>query len=126
MKRIWVALILLMVVLGAGIAGTCYTDFVMRNMDSFSVSIAEQVKKQDLSAARKTEEEMHSFWDNNSPMLCVFLDHNQLEAVDGGIEELRIFLEKEECNWALTRCAGLQETVGKLRKLELPLPENIF
>ncbi len=126
MRRLWAAAILFAAVIGLALWGLAVTAGTAEDMMAQVARIETAVEQEDYPAAARLAGETASQWEARSRVLCGFLSHTDLDTADQALDALRVSLRCEDRRAALERCAQLRGFWDRMRKADLPLPENIL
>lgn len=126
MKRMWIALALLVLTVSSCAVGITYTRSVTARMTQTVSQAKAAQKKGNAAAACRLSEQAKKDWKDAHRVLCVYMVHERLEALD---ETLAVMPElcrngaKEEF---LSECdRGLMQ-IAYLNESETPNLENVF
>lgn len=126
MRRVWAAVALFAVVIGLCVCGSVYTVFVAGTLLDQTMAIEQAVYEEDYAAAVEMAEQAERQWVFRSRIFCGYFSHAQLETADKELASLQVSLEAEQQTYALKHCRQLAVFCEHLRRMDLPLPENIF
>jgi PBP1b-binding outer membrane lipoprotein LpoB len=126
MKRIWIALALLALVIATCVMGICYTREITEKMTQTVQEAKDAEKRGDIDTAYELSITARKDWKNAHNVLCVYMVHNDLEEIDQTLAllpELCLNGAKDtflsECDRGLTLISSLDESVS-------PKFENVF
>lgn len=126
MKRLWAALILLVLLVTACIIGICHT----RNVTADMVRTVSQAKaaqeRGDTKAAFRLSEKARGDWRGKHRVLCVYMVHNRLEEVDQTLSALPELCRNGAKDAFLSECDKGLAQLSYLDESEIPNLENIF
>ena len=126
MKRLWIALALLALVLVTCIIGISYTQKITSEMTQTVEKAKDAQKRGDVNAAYQLSTTAKNNWREAHRVLCVYMVHSDLEEIDQTLAVLPELCQNgakdsflSECDRGLTLLSSLNESVS-------PSIENIF
>ena len=126
MKRIWAALTLLVLTVAICAVGIGYTRNVTAKMTQ-TVSQAKAAQKRgDDAAACKLSEEAREDWKDAHRLLCVYMVHDRLEAIDVTLAAMPELCRNGAKDEFLSYCDQGLLQISYLNESEIPNLENIF
>ena len=126
MRRVWAAVLLLAASVVLCVCGAVYTVFASQALLDQTAAIEQSVYAEDYETALTMAEDAERQWVFRSRIFCGYFSHAQLEAADRELAVLRVSLEAEQKDYALRSCRQLAVFCEHLRRMDLPLLENIF
>jgi hypothetical protein len=126
MKRLWIALALLTLVIATCVMGISYTRQITAQMTQTVEEAKAAEKRGDINAAYQLSITAKNDWKKAHSVLCVYMIHSDLEEIDQTLAllpELCLNGAKDtflsECDRGLTLISSLEESVA-------PSLENVF
>lgn len=126
MKRAWVAVSMLCLVIILCITGLIFTN---RNISSIDDKIKEAyaaVSQEDFELAKQYSEEIDDLWQKHYRVFCTYIPHEKLELIDQSISTLQTNLAYEEYAQFSTELNRSSAQLNHLRDTEMPTLENIL
>ena len=114
MKRLWLGVGLLLILLAIGIASAV---FMSRFHDALSQDLeaaSQAVLRGDWVAARSLAEKAEMCWQRGKRIAAAFADHEPLEQVDDGFAQLTLFSQMELTADYAAACVHLSELAQAL------------
>ncbi|HHV32034.1 MAG: DUF4363 family protein [Ruminococcaceae bacterium] len=126
MKRIWVSGIIFVLLLAMCIFGIINTQKVSSEVEQ-TIELAKQAAEVgDLKTAYQMSQKAVADWHQKHKILCVYMSHAKLEAIDQTLAALPALVKNEaneqfegECDRGITQIQYLNES-------EIPTIQNIF
>lgn len=126
MKRMWAALILMILTVGMGVFGILHTQAVTERMMRTVASAKSAAEEEDRETALALSREAVKDWKDAHKILCLYMIHSRLEEIDKTLAALPELCGGEEKEEFLSECdRGLMQ-ISYLNESETPIPENIF
>lgn len=126
MKRIWVAISLIIIALVTGITEFCVVknsyDKYTKLLDTAEDYISRKEYKKALDVCTYTLKE----WEDNEKTLNLFLLHSRVDEVTEDIEQLCEYAQNKERTMFSSTCVKAKRQLQHLKMSELPLIENIM
>ncbi|MGX8699811.1 DUF4363 family protein [Caproiciproducens sp.] len=126
MKRLWACAVILVLLITVCTYGTVKTKKVSEQMTQTLESARQAALEGDLKEAQKLSQKAADDWHGYHEVLCTFMPHAQLEAVDQTLSGLPMLCYFEgtdqfgaDCDRGITQIMYLNES-------QLPTLENIF
>lgn len=126
MRRVWAAAALFAAAILLCISGAVFTAFSAGTLLEQTAAIEQAVYEEDYDTAMTLAEQAEREWVFRSRIFCGYFSHAQLETADKELASLRVSLEAEQQTYALKHCRQLAVFCEHLRRMDLPLPENIL
>ena len=126
MRRVWAAAAIFAVTAALCLFGCLYTVWAAQSLLEQTVKIEDAVYEESYETAMAIAEKAERQWNSSSRVFCGFFSHAQLETADRELVSLRVSLEQQDRTAALKSCRQLALFCSHLRKMDLPLPENIL
>ena len=126
MKRMWIALFLIVVVLVTSTLCLFLLTKIQREMDTRLTGLYELSLSSDAVKTAEAARELTSLWQKRLTVLCRIVRHTQLDQVTLAIarlEPLALYGEEGELAAEILRCRIL---LNEIRDAELPFLRNIF
>ena len=126
MKRLWISLAIFVVLTGMCIIGLQYTEGVSADMIRTVEEAKSAEQRGEVDAAVELSRKAGSDWRNMHRVLCTFMPHARLEAINqtlAGLPMLGQYGAKEQF---LADCDRSIEQISYLNEAELPSLANIF
>ena len=126
MKRVYIAIILLLVI-GVG----CITAIVVEKqqlteMINMTVHMEELVRNNEINEAREMANELTEQFPKRTKPFLLFLHHNVLTDIEECVVLLPLYLESDEKDHFLAEVSRCRLLLQKQLEMEVPSWENIF
>lgn len=126
MKRIWAAVILLVLTVTACVAGISCTKKITSQMTRTVTMAKDAQERGDEETACKISEQAAKDWRDAHRFLCVYMVHDRLEAIDQTLAALPELCRNGAKDEFLSECdCGLTQ-ISYLNESEVPNLDNIF
>ena len=126
MKRLWAAVILLLVILGACIGSAVVVDKFAETTVSHLEQSVSAAEKKDFKQAAKFCTAASEHWHSKAGLLGALLRHSEADDVEKGLAQLIAYAQTEDHDEFLALCAEVIHDVRHVRDMELPLLRNIL
>ena len=116
MKRLWLGVGLLLVLLAAGITVTRVMDNIHTPISEKMAQAAEAARTDDLEKANLLIGQAKSDWDRCRNFSAAVADHEPMEQIDGLFAAAQLYgilHENEDCAAACARLAALTQAMGE-------------
>lgn len=126
MKRMWAALILLVLTVAACVAGiACTKGITSQMMQTVTMAKEAQERGDEANACRLSEQAVKD-WRDAHRFLCVYMVHDRLEAIDQTLAALPELCRNGAEDAFLSQCdCGLTQ-ISYLNESEIPNIDNVF
>ena len=126
MKRLWASAIILVILLAVCIFGSIKTQQISADMTQTISSAKKAANEGDMKTASKLSEKAITDWHECHKLLCTYMPHDKLEAIDqtlSGLPTLSYYGSNDQfaadCDLGITQVKYLNES-------EFASIENIF
>ncbi|MDR0914780.1 MAG: DUF4363 family protein [Oscillospiraceae bacterium] len=126
MKRIWVALALVLIALGTNMFSYWTMASTAEYFTEKTEKVIELIHKNDLKAAKPTAKEMITEWNERSNHMNMLINHNKTKEIATQLESLKEFLEHDMPADACDRAEVVKRELQMLHEGELPYFYNIL
>ncbi|MBW7573591.1 DUF4363 family protein [Caproiciproducens faecalis] len=126
MKRLWACVVILVLLITICTYGTVETKKVSEQMAQTIESARQAAQAGDLEKAQKLSEKAADDWHNYHEVLCTFMPHAQLEAIDQTLSGLPMLCYFEGMDQFGADCDRGITQIMYLNEAQLPTLENIF
>lgn len=126
MKRLWIALALISIVLVTCVIGISYTQKITSEMTQTVEAAKEAQKRGDVNAAYELSTTAKNNWKDAHRVLCVYMVHNDLEEIDQTLALLPELCRNGAKDSFLSECDRGLTLISSLNESESPNIENIF
>ena len=126
MKRFWIGICVLAILLAAGLGNTY---LMMQAHDPISRQLAQAAEAAtagNWDQATALFLDAQSQWDSWIDLAAAFTDHNMLETADGLFAELRVYEKTDEPQVCAAGCAQLSRLIRAIAESHLPSWQNLF
>lgn len=126
MKRLWASVVIFVALVTVCALGYSNTETVTSKMIE-TVTAAKTARiNGDSTAAVKLSHQAESDWKNYHPLLCTYMPHSRLEAIDQTLAELPMLCLYGEGEQFLSECDRGLTQLSYLTETEIPNLANIF
>ena len=126
MKKLWLAVIIMVALLSASVFGAeqvrCRTERIIEQLDLARIAAQDG----DPAAARLHAQEAEKQWNENTAVLDIFVRHEEVDSISGVLQELLIYADLDQPKEFLSRCARLSHDIRHFQELEFPFAHNIL
>lgn len=126
MKRLWLAVALLLTAVGLCVASQSYlhrqTDALLTTL----TALEDSYRAGDLPAARRWAGRLAEEYPRRTGLMYCFVAHSDLEESRETVATLPAILEQNHLEELLTETARLREQLQHLQSIDRPTPENVF
>lgn len=126
MKRLWISLVILVVLTGLCILGVWYTESVSTGMIRTVQEAKSAEQRGETDAAVELSRKAGEDWHNVHRVLCTFMPHARLEAIDQTLAGLPMLGQYGAKDQFLADCDRSIEQISYLNESEVPNLANIF
>ena len=126
MKRIWIAITALVIIVGLCIGEIIWISNVTDNIKTQMDSVNELVSDGNIEEAKSLSEEILDEWDNIHNKLAVFIDHNSLEGIDQSMDVIDTCLVTNNIPQFYIEVAKIDALLEDLTDTEMPSLYNIL
>lgn len=126
MKRIWAALILLVLTLAACTVGILHTRRVAAQMIGTVTMAREAEAVGDMQSAKSLSEQAIGMWRENHKFMCTYMMHSSLQEIDQTLSALPSLSTAGESSQFFAECDKGIAQLSYLDEAEIPNIENIF
>ena len=126
MKRIWIAISTLIVVVGLCIGEIIWVSNIAENIESQISEIEETVSIGNLENAISFAEQISSQWNKSHNKLAIFVDHKSLEDIDQSMEIMEVSLSTLNLYQFYIETSKIKSSINDLVDTETPSIYNIL
>ncbi|NLA10562.1 MAG: DUF4363 family protein [Firmicutes bacterium] len=126
MKRIWLAVILLLVVLTGSVALFLYTDAQHDHLQEQLQRIHLAAEDEDWGQAHRESEQLKEIWSRTDASWTPIMDHRQVDRLDESLTRVGKLVEMRNREELLIEIAVAMRTAKRIKETELPSLRNIF
>lgn len=126
MKRIWIAITALVIIVGLCIGEIIWISNITDNIKTQMDSVNELVSDGNIEEAISLSEEILDEWDNIHNKLAVFIDHNSLEGIDQSMDVIDTCLVTNNIPQFYIEVAKIDALLEDLTDTEMPSLYNIL
>lgn len=77
-------------------------------------------------AAAVAAKEAEKIWYQEKPLLCILLNHQEINSVQADFSRLNEMIIEKECDEDISTCAGLLSQLQNIRDIQWPSFKNIM
>lgn len=126
MNKVWVAVAVLILVLGISITGMILNINTASDMTEFINETRNYVEKEDFNTAVQTIEDAVEELDKRMEWMLIFVSHGKLDEIEETILVARSFLKNKEIPEFMAECERALAMLNHYREVEYPYFNNIF
>jgi hypothetical protein len=126
MKRIWISLGIFIVLTGACIMGTWYTNQISTQMIQTVTEAKNAEQRGETETAVQLSRKAGADWNSMHAVLCTYMPHSKLEAIGQTLAGLPMLCQYGGTDQFLADCDRSIEQISYLNETEIPSFENIF
>ena len=126
MKRIWIAITALVIIVGLCIGEIIWISNITNNIKTQIDSVSQLVSDGNIEDAVSLSEEILDEWDNKHNKLAVFIDHNSLEGIDQYMDVIDTCLVTNNIPQFYIEVAKIDALLEDLTDTEMPSLYNIL
>lgn len=126
MKRIWIAITALVIIVGLCIGEIIWISNITNNIKTQIDSVSQLVSDGNIEDAVSLSEEILDEWDNKHNKLAVFIDHNSLEGIDQSMDVIDTCLVTNNIPQFYIEVAKIDALLEDLTDTEMPSLYNIL
>lgn len=126
MKRIWIAITALIMIIGLCIGEIIWIINITNNIKSQISSVNQLVLNENIDDAISLSEEILNEWDNKHNKLAIFIDHNSLEGIDQTMDIINTCLKTDNIPEFHIEVAKINALLEDLTDTEMPSIYNIL
>ncbi len=126
MKRIWVALSLIVLALTLSIVEMCIVNNSYSKYSKLLETAEDYISNREFSEAYDICKHTLNEWENNEKVLNIFLLHRNVDEVTEDIAQLCEYAQNKEKAMFSSTCVKAKRQLLHLKMGELPLFENIM
>ncbi len=126
MKRIYIALALLVLIAAACIATLTLEKRQLQTMIAMTHTMEDACRKEDYAKALDTANTLKEEFGKRTKTFAMFLRHNELKEIEETVLLLPMYLELDEVNHFYIDVARCRLLLQKQLEIDLPILPNIF
>lgn len=126
MKRLWASAIILVVLIVICIFGTITTSKITAELTNTVENAKKAAEKDDNSTAFTLSEKAVSDWHQKHDILCTYMPHAKLEAIDQTLAVLPALIHYGTKDQFAAECDRSITQIEYLNESEIPILQNIF
>ncbi len=126
MKRIYIALALLVVIAASCIATLSLEKRQLQSMINMTHTMEDACRRQDYTSALETATTLKRDFGERTKMFAMFLRHNELKEIEETVLLLPLYLELNEINHFLIDVSRCRLLLQKQLEIDLPILQNIL
>lgn len=126
MKRFWIGLSILILLLAGGIGAMVSMDKAMSQVTDHLRRAQQAAAAGDLEQAERWAQDAQQSWGKSRPLAACLAEHGPLELVDQGFSELEAWAGAGDCAQYEALCHILEHQVQALVEEETPRYYNIL
>lgn len=111
MKRFWIGIVILAVILAGSIVLTVAMPNVHMPISRQLSDAADAAQKENWARAEDLANAAFARWESNRSFTAAVADHAPMEAIDSGFAQMNAFLQRREPNEFAAACASLARLV---------------
>ncbi len=108
MKRLWLGIVLLALLLGAGLLTTWQMDRLAQPVSRYLRTASQAALEEDWEKARQQMEQAEKQWQKHWHLSAALMDHTPMEDIDALYAKLPIYLQHRDAVAFAACCAQLE------------------
>lgn len=126
MKRLWASAIIFVILVAVCFWGVTTTNKISNDLSSTVSSAKNAAQNGDNELAFSLSQKAVSDWHNNHTILCTYMPHSKLEAIDTTLAALPALVYYDSIDQFSAECDRGITQIEYLNESEVPMLENIF
>ena len=126
MKRIWIAGIAFIIVLGLCIYQIIFVNKAISSVQAKVTESMESLEIEDYETTKELTDEIEELWNEKNKKLALTISHIQIEDVDQSISVLNANIKSEEYSDFLAELSRINVKLDNIRDSGIPIISNIL
>ena len=126
MKRLWISVAILFVMLGATLGNSWYLNNLISDFTQSLTAAHRLAARDDWAAARQITGQVTDYWQKHDFYFHVMLPHRDIDEIHLTFQEIKEYLELEEADQYNAASAKLITQLGLLAEMEQLNLKNIL
>ena len=126
MKRLWIGLVVLVLLVCLGLGATLFVQQVHEPISRQLLQASQAALTDDWGQAMVLFQDVKQRWADWNNAAAAFADHNQLEAADGLLTQIQIYAQSRDSTAFAAGCAQLSRLIRTIAESQLPNWQNLL
>ncbi|MBC5787428.1 MULTISPECIES: DUF4363 family protein [Clostridiaceae] len=126
MKRLFVSLGIITVILTISLVGLWHLNFVTDQVEEYTTNIQTALDQNNITKAQELNYQLSGFWERQHRYLTLYIRHNNIDEISKTISELEQYLQRTDYAEFSSRLSYIQQLMLDMRDAEIPILFNIL
>ena len=126
MKRLFVSLGIITVILTISLVGLWHLNFVTDQVEEYTTNIQTALDQNNKTKAQELNYQLSGFWERQHRYLTLYIRHNNIDEISKTISELEQYLQRTDYAEFSSRLSYIQQLMLDMRDAEIPILFNIL
>lgn len=126
MKRLWIALAIVVLLVGVSTAGLLHLLHATDELQTHLSAITDALEADEQDALIRLTDDFAAHWQKTEAVLLRFIHHEALDTITGVVARLPALARWHAYPELAAEVARLQELISHVREAEIPNLQNIF
>lgn len=126
MKRLFVSLGIITVILTISLVGLWHLNFVTDQVEEYTTNIQTALDQNNITKAQELNYQLSGFWEWQHRYLTLYIRHNNIDEISKTISELEQYLQRTDYAEFSSRLSYIQQLMLDMRDAEIPILFNIL
>lgn len=126
MKRLFVSLGIITVILTISLIGLWHLNFVTDQVEEYTTNIQIALDQNNITKAQELNYQLSGFWERQHRYLTLYIRHNNIDEISKTISELEQYLQRTDYAEFSSRLSYIQQLMLDMRDAEIPILFNIL
>ncbi len=126
MKRLWIGLCVLALLLAAGLGVTYFMEQAHRPISQHLAQASQTALAGDWAQALALSDQARAQWESCCDFTAAFVDHSVLETADSLFAEIQVYAAAEDPMSFAATCAHLSRLISAIAESHLPKWQNLL
>ncbi|WP_270739869.1 DUF4363 family protein [Massilioclostridium coli] len=126
MKRLFVSLGIITVILTISLVGLWHLNFVTDQVEEYTTNIQTALDQNNITKAQELNYQLSGFWERQHRYLTLYIRHNNIDEISKTISELEQYLQRTDYAEFSSRLSYIQQLILDIRDAEIPTLFNLL
>lgn len=126
MKRLFVSLGIITVILTISLIGLWHLNFVTEQVEEYTTNIQIALDQNNITKAQELNYQLSGFWERQHRYLTLYIRHNNIDEISKTISELEQYLQRTDYAEFSSRLSYIQQLILDIRDAEIPTLFNLL
>lgn len=126
MKRLFVSLGIITVILTISLIGLWHLNFVTDQVEEYTTNIQIALDQNNITKAQELNYQLSGFWERQHRYLTLYIRHNNIDEISKTISELEQYLQRTDYAEFSSRLSYIQQLILDIRDAEIPTLFNLL